>query len=115
MDIDEAGPVLRVGSMVFTDIYNIKSGRYEQVRSLVLGRWRTAADPGQSPWLLAVELHGDVGVTYRAGEVVCRAPEMVSWPGPASSMPGGRRLTPAHLRPLPQVWLRRNRVVGVPA
>lgn len=112
---EEDGPVLRVGSMVFADIYNIKSGCYEQVRSLVLGRWWTAADPGQSPWLLAVELHGDVGVTYRARDVVCRAPEMVSWPGPASSMPGSRRLTPAHLGLLPQVWLRGGRVVGVPA
>lgn len=100
--------------MVFTSIYNIKTGNYEQVRSLVLGKWWTAPDPGQSPWLLAVELHGDVGVAYRASDVVCRVPEMVSWPGPAPSIPGGQ-LTPAHLGPLPQVWLRGGRVVGVPA
>lgn len=103
---------LKVGEVVYAEVYDAHAGHYLSVPSTVKGRWRVyAAD--RYPWQVAVELSCDAGegFGYQAGDVTSVMPNLVSRTLSDSVMPTGSELSEEHTVDLPEVKIREYRLV----
>ena len=108
------GPVaaLAVDEAVYVEVWDARSGRHHSTPGLVKGRLKVHYSD-RYPWLVAVELGRTVadGYGYEAEDVIIVAPELVSRSESVSVMPINSEFGDDHLSELPQVEVRRNRIV----
>lgn len=108
------GPVeaLAVDETVYVEVWDAKSGRHHSTPGLVKGRLKVYYSD-RFPWLVAVELGRDVadGYGYEAGDVIIVAPELVSRSESVSVMPINSEFGDHHLSGLPEVEVRKHRLV----
>ena len=113
------GPVapLQVDEAVYVEAWDARSGRHHATPGLVKGKLKVHYTD-RYPWLVAVELGRTVadGYGYEQGDVLILAPEMVSRSESVSVMPINSELGEEHLAALPEVCVRKHRIVseGVP-
>lgn len=103
---------LKVGEVVYAEVYDAKAGHYFSVTSVVKGKWRVYPSD-KYPWHVVVELRCDVGegYGYQAEDVVPVDPQRVSREQSTSVMPTGSEFGEIHTTDLPEVKFRQYRLV----
>jgi len=104
---------LAVDEVVFVQVWNIKTSRWEFTGAKVKGK-QVGFDPVRPGWI-AVELCEGLPETgdYRAGDVITRAASMLYRRKPVTHSEAAQRseLERAGAKALPQVHVRRGRIV----
>jgi hypothetical protein len=108
------GPVapLTVDEAVFVEAWDARSSRHHATPGLVKGKLKIQYTD-RFPWLVAVELSATVaeGYGYEKGDVLIVDPEWVSRSESVSIMPINSEFSEEHLTGLPEVRVRRHRIV----